>query len=160
MLIKIENHIPLFTRYNGGWIKTIKNLDKDYQNGYSLEGEFLPVSSGTIQLHENELYLDCSIGGSRKNQEKNYTLFKIQDNDVIILQEIEDGGRDWAMLLWETIEKELEIQPQPEELVEKDIKKLDDTQFLLLMNNLRKNKKYQNLLEILITNWQKEGVFV
>ena len=109
MIVHIDNHIPLFTRYNGGWIKTITGINKKYKNGYSLLGEFLPISSGNIDLEEDVVYLDCSIGGSRKNHEKNYTLFKLKDEEIIILQNIEDGGKDWATSLWDTLETELTI---------------------------------------------------
>ena len=159
MIININENIPLFSRYNGGWIKTIIGLDKDFKNGYSLVGEFLPVSSGNIDLDEDTLYLDCSIDGSRKNQEKNYTLFRLIDNEIFIIKEIEDGGKDWAMSLWETIESELQIKENLVEKALKQIKKLDDHEFFEMMETLRKtDKRYQTFTALMLddyTNYSK-----
>ena len=56
-------HVKKYTRYNGGWIKSVERLDKSKTNGYSLVGEFL--KSG-LQWMGPGFYLDCSKGGSRK----------------------------------------------------------------------------------------------
>lgn len=154
MIININENIPLFTRYNGGWIKTVNGIDKDYKNGYSLVGEFLPVSRGNIDLDENLLYLDCSIGGSRKNQEKNYTLFKIIDNEIFIIKEIEDGGSDWATSLWESIESELQIKENMADKTLKMVRKLDDHEFFELMETLRKtDKRYQTFTALMLGHY-------
>lgn len=164
MIIRINDKIPLFSRYNGGWIKTIERLDKDYKNGYSLVGEFLPVSSGNIDLDEGIIYLDCSIDGSRKNQEKNYTLFKLVDGEIIIIQSIENGSRDWATSLWDTIETELDSTESKVDELTKQIMKLNPSEFLDLMEELRKHsKEYQTFLAVLLEdfllfeNFVKEG---
>ena len=113
MIININEALPGFDRYNGGWIKTITAINKKKQNGYSLIGEFLPNNQGNIDLQENTLYLDCSIGGSRKNQTRDYHLFTIQHNgEINLIQTIEDGGKDWAVTLWDNIEKTLSQQPK------------------------------------------------
>ena len=73
MIINLAEQLMGFNRYNGGWVKTITGIDKDYSNGYSLNGEFVANKRVTnVNLEEDTLYLDCSIGGSRKNQEKDF----------------------------------------------------------------------------------------
>lgn len=98
------------TRYNGGWTKTVTGLDKTKGNGFSILGEFL---RGGVQPLQPGLYLDCGIGGSRKNQEHHYHLVELTPTgEVIILQSV-DGlsgytrnkeGGDWAVRLWPAIE--------------------------------------------------------
>lgn len=160
MIINVGSEIEGFTRYNGGWIKTVESLDKSYKNGYSLVGEFLPVSSGNIDLKEDELYLDCSIGGSRKNKEKDYHLFKVIDGEVFVIKTIEDGGNDWAMSLWETVEKELELENTDKvDTVLRKIKHLDDHEFFQMMEELRKNdKRFQALQYLVLEDFIRQSV--
>lgn len=88
-----------WTRYNGGWVKSVTGLDQTRTNGYSLIGEFV---RGTIWLKPG-LYVDCSIGGSRKNQHKTYHLFELMaDGSARLIQM--SSGADWATRLWSTIE--------------------------------------------------------
>ena len=95
------------TRYNGGWIKYIDRIDKTKNNGYSLVGAF-KRSTGLDNYHPGKLYLDCGIGGSRNHPSESYTLFRVEaDGTCTILQKIENGGQDWAMQLWPTIEANL-----------------------------------------------------
>ena len=153
MIIEINSEtLPYFTRYNGGWLKTITKIDKDYQNGYSLVGKFLPLSSGKINLHENELYLDCSIGGSRKHQEKSYHLFKIVGREIVIIQTIECAGRDWAVSLWDSIEEELNLVDESKvKQITENIQNLNDSQFLELMDWLSKfDSRYKQFVELLL----------
>lgn len=94
-------------RYNGGWTKTITELDKSHDNGYSLVGGF--IKKETVQAHQTPgLYLDCDIGGSRKNQVKYYTLFELKvDGTARVLETLsERAGRtsDWAIKLWPAVE--------------------------------------------------------
>lgn len=146
-VINLEETLMGFDRYNGGWVKTITALDKDYQNGYSLQGDFVANKRvKNVDLKENTLYLDCSIGGSRKNQEKNYHLFKFEDGEINIIQTIEDGQQDWALLLWDNVEKELDLQKNPPEMVMEQIKKLNAEDFLELMNLLKTSPKYKLFL--------------
>jgi hypothetical protein len=90
------------SRYNGGWTKTITALDESKDNGYSLVGEF--VCKETVTANQAVgLYLDCDLGGSRKNQVKYYTLFELKpDGAVTVLETLsERAGRtsDWAIQL-------------------------------------------------------------
>lgn len=146
-VINLEETLMGFDRYNGGWVKTITALDKDYQNGYSLQGDFVANKRvKNVDLKENTLYLDCSIGGSRKNPEKNYHLFKFEDGEIEIIQTIEDGQQDWALLLWDNVEKELGLQKTQPEMVMEEIRKLNPEEFLELMDTLKDYSKYKLFL--------------
>ena len=104
---KETSHIPTVTRYNGGWLKTVTGLDKTVTNGFSIEGQF--VKAGDFKMdYTAGLYVDCSKGGSRKNQTWNYHLFQVDDDGFHLLQTVEDGRGIWACELWEMIEIELE----------------------------------------------------
>ena len=90
-----------FTRYNGGWVKSVTKLDKRQTNGYSLVGDFLKEG---LQWLSPGVYLDCSIGGSRKHPAKTYTVFLLKpDGSVEKLGSVEQC-RDWAVRLWDIIE--------------------------------------------------------
>ena len=100
-------HVKKYTRYNKGWIKSVERLDKSQTSGYSLVGEFL--KSG-LQWMSPGVYLDCSKGGSRKNQTSIYTVFALREdgtatayNDDTIVEE--GRGGDWAVRLWPAIER-------------------------------------------------------
>lgn len=91
-------------RYNGGWMKEITSVDKSKSNGYSLVGEFLENGAeGAVRVTVGKLYLDCDIGGSRKNQEKRYRLFHVHSGKVVVICTQEDVST-WAIELWEHIE--------------------------------------------------------
>lgn len=157
-VINLEESLMGFDRYNGGWIKTITGLDKDYTNGYSLNGEFVGGSNvKNVDLQENVLYLDCSISGSRKNQVKNYHLFKMVDGEIDIIQTIEDGQNDWAVQLWDKIEEELNIIPSKVEMLEKEINKLSDEDFCKLLDNLKTNsKRFRTLQTLFLAQFASE----
>jgi hypothetical protein len=98
-----------YTRYNGGWIKTIEQIDKSKTNGYSLVGEF--CKSG-LQWMSPGVYLDCSIGGSRKNQRYVYTVFALREDGATVAYNddaitVWGRGGDWAVRLWPVIERAL-----------------------------------------------------
>ncbi len=100
-------HVAIYTRYNGGWIKSVESLDKSQTSGYSLVGEFL--KSG-LQWMGPGVYLDCSIGGSRKNQRYIYTVFVLRtDGSVVAYNDdaitVEGRGGDWAVRLWPVVER-------------------------------------------------------
>lgn len=144
MIINLEQNLEGFDRYNGGWVKTITKLDKDYNNGYSLNGEFIANKRvKNVNLEPNILYLDCSIGGSRKNQEKNYHLFKLVENEIAIIQTIEDGGPDWAVQLWDNVEKELGLQKTKPELVLEQATSLDTDEFIDFSEKLLEDNRFK-----------------
>lgn len=94
-----------FERYNGGWTKSVIGLNKEVTNGFSILGDFMPKDKKEW-YHVNRLYLDCGIGGSRKNQTKYYSLFMVLADgsyDVIA----ESKGNDWATDLWDAIDNNL-----------------------------------------------------
>lgn len=104
------------TRYNGGWVKKIIGINKEKSNGYSLIGDFIDGGKEAIvRCTIGRLYLDCGIGGSRKNQEKEYTLFTIKDDKILILKKISEC-KTWAIDLWPEIEKFLGEQPQQKDI--------------------------------------------
>lgn len=57
-----------FTRYNGGWVRRVTDLE-------TFEGSQMPEGS-PVQMQPG-IYLDCSIGGSRKAPRATYTLFAL-----------------------------------------------------------------------------------
>ena len=104
-----REHVKEYTRYNGGWIKTIEQIDKSKTNGYSLVGEF--CKSG-LQWMSPGVYLDCSKGGSRKNQRNVYTVFILREDGATVAYNddaivVEGRGGDWAVRLWPVIERAL-----------------------------------------------------
>ena len=96
--------IPHFTRYNGGWIRRIDTVNEKMTTGYSLVGEF---AGEGLTWHKPGLYLDCSIGGSRKNQKYQYSLFILGQDGVAKYHdalEIRWGkGGDWAVCMWDAV---------------------------------------------------------
>lgn len=99
VLFNPANH---FERYNGGWTKSVTSLNKEVTNGFSIIGDFMPKDKKEW-YYTNCLYLDCGIGGSRKNQSKYYCLFIVLENgefEIIATSK----GKDWATDLWEAIE--------------------------------------------------------
>lgn len=98
------------TRYNGGWTKTITGINKMVSSGFSLLGEF--IKGGLFPCLPG-LYLDCGMGGSRKNVTHHYTLVEVTDTgEVEVIATVEGlsgysrgkTGGDWAVQLWEPIE--------------------------------------------------------
>lgn len=104
-----SGQIANYTRYNGGWIRHVTGLDTKKTDGYSILGDF--VKDG-IQWQDPGLYLDCSIGGSRKNQERWFTLFVLTPDGEI--QKVGkwwkisgSSGGTWAPHFWDEIEAQL-----------------------------------------------------
>lgn len=138
--------IETVTRYNGGWLKTVTGLDKTKTNGYSIIGEFTKAGNYKHE-YKNGLYLDCSKGGSRKNQEFNYHLFRVDDDGFHLIQVFEDGGRNWACEFWENIEKELQTEKtedSPQDILNKLSETYSDSEIEELRKflNSRSEKKY------------------
>ena len=82
-------------------MKRVDGVDKTRTDGYSIKGEFVDGDVDRLLIWEDGLYLDCDIRGSRNNREKYYTLFAIENNEVILLGE--SDGKDWAVNLWKVI---------------------------------------------------------
>ena len=91
------------TRYNGGWAKTVRGLDKSKTNGYSILGDFVDIDAP--QYWKNgTIILDCDINGSRKHPEKTYRLFRYENGKLSLLSQVGDT-KDWAVKLWPIIEE-------------------------------------------------------
>ena len=106
-----------YTRYNGGWLKTITAIDKRKTNGYSLVGEFL--DGRTSMYLRPGVYLDCSVGGSRKHHYAVYTVFRLSPTgEVEKLGDENSDHRDWAVRLWPVLEAAgvPEYHPAPKEV--------------------------------------------
>lgn len=117
--------IETVSRYNGGWLKTVTGLDKSVTNGFSILGKFVKAGDYKVD-YKPGLYLDCSKDGSRKNQEWNYHLFRLDEDGFHLLQTVEDGGRHFACEFWEKIDEELhggKPEVTAEDIVEKLYKK-------------------------------------
>ena len=93
-------------RNQGGWLKTIDELDKTVKNGYSLVGDF--VKSGDFEEEYQEgLYLDCNKEGSAKKPQVDYRLFRFSEGKVRLLDMVINAGQGWAVDLWDAVEDEL-----------------------------------------------------
>lgn len=104
--VKLKDQIPDYTRYNGGWVKAVTGIDKRQKGGYSLEGGFADKEGSYTKVRPGRLYVDCSIGGSRNNQSKNYTLFTTnKDGTVEVIAETSHEDGEWALNLHDAIEK-------------------------------------------------------
>lgn len=140
--------IETVSRYNGGWLKSVTGLDKTKTNGYSILGEFTKAGNYKHD-YKNGLYLDCSKDGSRKNQEWNYHLFRVDQDGFHLIQTLENGGRNWACEFWENIEAELKKDSKTDKASGQDIlNKLSETysdseiEELRQLLNKRAEKKY------------------
>lgn len=106
----IVETLKKYSRYNGGWVKSVTGLHKAHANGFSLVGEFCEKKTA---WNMPGLYVDCSISGSRKNQEKTYNLFRLNSDGTIVELQTTTGA-DWAVNMWETIETELNTTIEPD----------------------------------------------
>ena len=93
-------------RAQGGWLKTVEELDKSVTNGYSLVGDF--VKAGDFEEEYSEgLYLDCNKEGTAKKPQTDYRLFRFRDGKVRLLDLVIDAQRSWAQEFWDAVEGEL-----------------------------------------------------
>lgn len=90
-----------------GWCKTVTSLDKSTPTGYSLVGEFVRKGKGEMNYADG-VYLDCS----KPQGQKNYHIFKVEGDDVEVLQTLENPQGRWATELWDTIDKALSDSPK------------------------------------------------
>lgn len=101
---KIDSDIKF--RKNGGWLKTVEELDKSVTNGYSLVGDF--VKSGDFDEEYSEgLYLDCNKEGSKAKPKIDYRLFRLRDGKIRLLDMVIDAKQKWAPDLWDAVEDEI-----------------------------------------------------
>ena len=93
-------------RAQGGWLKTVDQLDKSVKNGYSLVGEFVQAGDFDEEYSEG-IYLDCNKEGSAKKPQLDYRLFRFKDGKVRLLDMVIDGKQGWAVDLWDALDGEL-----------------------------------------------------
>ena len=93
-------------RAQGGWLKTVEELDKSVRNGYSLVGDF--VQAGNFEEEYSDgLYLDCNKEGTSRKPQQDYRLFRIRNGKVRLLDMVIDAGQGWAVDLWDAVDDEL-----------------------------------------------------
>ena len=93
-------------RAQGGWLKTVEQLDKTVKNGYSLVGDF--VQAGDFENEYSDgIYLDCNKEGTAKKTQLDYRLFRFRDGKVRLLDMVIYGKQGWAVDLWDALEGEL-----------------------------------------------------
>ena len=103
-ITKIDPDIKF--RAQGGWLKTVEQLDKSVKNGYSLVGDFVQAGNFEEEYHEG-IYLDCNKEGSAKKPQLDYRLFRFKDGKVRLLDMVIDGKQGWAVDLWDALDGEL-----------------------------------------------------
>lgn len=100
---KQQCNIPTFSRARKGWAKKISGLDKEYPNGYSLQGEFITLGNFDTNLTDG-IYLDCSKKANDDGEvEKTYHLFTVTNGEIQLLQ-TESDCKGWAVKFWDNIE--------------------------------------------------------
>lgn len=103
-ITKIDPDIKF--RSQGGWLKTIEELDKTVPNGYSLVGDF--VKSGDFENEYSEgIYLDCNKEGNAKKPQIDYRLFRFKNDKIRLLDLVIDAKTNWAQDFWDAVEDEL-----------------------------------------------------
>lgn len=103
---KQECGIPTFSRARKGWAKRITGLNKEYPNGYSLEGEFVTLGNFDTNLTDG-IYIDCSKKSNDDGEvEKTYHLFSVTGSEIKLIQ-TEADCKGWAVKFWENIEEYL-----------------------------------------------------
>ncbi|MBR0270433.1 MAG: hypothetical protein IJQ68_00335 [Methanobrevibacter sp.] len=93
-------------RAQGGWLKTVEELDKSVANGYSLVGDFVKAGDFEAEYCEG-IYLDCNKEGSTKKPQTDYRLFRFRDGKVRLLDLVIDAQRSWAQDFWDAVEDEI-----------------------------------------------------
>lgn len=87
---------------DGGWCKSVTGIDKQFTNGYSIEGPFMPDQTAWYLV--GHLYLECAKYG-RRNHTEDHILFYVDadgnDHNVCV---VEDRLNGWATQLWEPIQ--------------------------------------------------------
>ena len=93
-------------RAQGGWLKTVEQVDKSVKNGYSLVGDFVQAGDFDEEYDEG-IYLDCNKEGTSKKPQQDYRLFRFKDGKVRLLDMVIDGKQGWAPQLWDALEGEI-----------------------------------------------------
>lgn len=99
---------PAAERYNGGWAKLVRGIDRSKVNGFSILGDFIKIDEPHFWKN-GQIVLDCDIKGSRKHPVKHYTLMQYFDGELHVIARAEDT-KSWAVLLWDAIEAAREVE--------------------------------------------------
>ena len=92
-------------RAQGGWLKTVEELDKSVRNGFSLVGDL--VQAGDFEAEYSDgVYLDCNKEGTAKKPKQDYRLFRFRNGKVRLLDMVIDAEQGWAVDLWDAVEDE------------------------------------------------------
>ena len=92
-------------RAQGGWLKTVEELDKSVRNGFSLVGDF--VQAGDFEAEYSDgVYLDCNKEGTAKKPKQDYRLFRFRNGKVRLLDMVIDAEQGCAVDLWDAVEDE------------------------------------------------------
>ena len=103
-ITKIDPDIKF--RAQGGWLKTVEELDKSVTNGFSLVGNFIKAGDFEGEYSEG-IYLDCNKEGSAKKPQTDYRLFRFRDGKVRLLDLVIDAQKGWAQDFWDAVEDEI-----------------------------------------------------
>lgn len=109
-ITKIDPDIKF--RAQGGWLKTIEELDKTVTNGYSLVGDFVKAEDFEGEYMEG-IYLDCNKEGNAKKPQIDYRLFRLRDGKVRLIDLVIDAQKNCAQDFWDAVEDEIEIIHPP-----------------------------------------------
>ena len=104
-----------YSFYNGGWVKKVEAVDKSQSNGYCFEGKFVRgATEGMVEIGDG-FYIVCSIEGSRKNQRKEYAVYRLTGEQVDrIIGWV--TGKDWALKIRDKLAELLTAAASPVEL--------------------------------------------
>jgi hypothetical protein len=93
----LETKLNKTPYYNGGWVKTVKGVNKEESTGYCFIGDFVR-KEGKVEV-EPGYFLICTIDGSRKNPVKLYYFVEVKETGEIekVLDRVD--GADWALQL-------------------------------------------------------------
>ena len=124
-------------RATGGWVKTVRGLDKSVTNGYSLVGEF--VNAGDYESEYSDgLYLDCNKEGKKSKPKQDFRLFRLKNGKLTLIDEVYDGKKNWAVEFWDSVGEELNPNYKENEV---------DKIMTLILDKTGKNVKLLKMLQ-------------
>ena len=118
-------------RATGGWVKTVRGLDKSVTNGYSLVGEYKSEYS-------DGLYLDCNKEGKKSKPKQDFRLFRLKNGKLTLIDEVYDGKKNWAVEFWDSVGEELNPNYKENEV---------DKIMTLILDKTGKNVKLLKMLQ-------------
>jgi hypothetical protein len=135
-------------RAQGGWLKTVEELDKSVTNGYSLVGDFIQARDFEAEYSEG-LYLDCNKEGKKSKPKQDFRLFRLKNGKLTLIDEVYDAKKNWAVELWDSVSEEIDPNYRENEV---------DRLMTLILDKTGKDvkllKKLQKELEQTINDFQ------